>query len=193
MFSFVGSRSLSSVFSNGVSSVLSSVACSASPVSVGCCVGLDSLVLRSVLGNVVPLSAVQCFSAFSQKGEGICRASAVQLVSEFARAGGTVTWLAGGALSLNIVPRLVLRTRAVVSSAPSGCAVFIDSPLSRGSLGAASFAVSKGIPVFLFACGFPRSAVPLLKGVPGKWVSSTLNNFPCLEWSNKQPRQKGFF
>jgi hypothetical protein len=68
--------------------------------------------------------------------------------------------------------RLAARTRAVVAAAAAGgpgsaLVVFLASPSSRGSLLACRLAVSFGLPVIVFPCGFPASALPSLGA--GSW------------------------
>ncbi len=67
--------------------------------------------------------------------------------------------------------RLVLRARALVAAAGS-LVLFVGPSFasggSRGSLGEARFAASRGLPVVVFPCGFPASSLPSLGA--GSWV-----------------------
>ncbi len=166
MFSLVGSRNLSFDYADDVVDILRHCG----RVSVGCCSGADFFVLSAALSGIVPVSHVSCFAAFSSSGAGSCRVSAVSAVRAFASAGGRVSWLAGGSLSIPIAARLSMRTRAVVSAGSSGCVAFLSSPSSVGSVAALRFAVSLGFPALAVPCGFPASDLPLL-GV-GSWVVS---------------------
>lgn len=161
---FAGSRALPASFAPLVRSVVASVVGSGRLVSVGCCAGLDSLVLSSA-----PVAAVRCFAAFGVGGVGACALSAVPVVSAFAAAGGSVVWWAGGGAASPLRARLAARSAAVVGAASVSCVVFFGSPASRGSLLAASLAVGRGLPVFAFACGFSGSLLPSLGA--GSWVA----------------------
>lgn len=154
VFAVAGGRSLSSQFAPLVSSVCSSLVASGASLSVGCAVGCDSLVLSAAVSGAFPVSAVRCFAAFSASGRGVLGTSAWSAVSSFAAAGGSVAWASPGLLSLPVPARLASRTSLVVSAASAGCVVFFSAPSSRGSALAASLAVSRGLPVFAFACGF---------------------------------------
>lgn len=161
---FAGSRSLGAAFAPLVSSAVASVLRSGRSVSVGCCVGLDALVLSSV-----PVGSALCFAAFGAGGVGSCSLSAVGAVSAFAAAGGSVSFWAGGGSSVALPVRLSARTGAVVGAASVSCVVFFSSPSSVGSLLACRLAVGRGLPVFAFPCGFAGSALPSLGS--GSWVA----------------------
>lgn len=157
-----GSRSLSA--SSLVSRVCVSLVRSGRSLAVGCAAGVDSSVLSWALSAGF-VSSVACFAAFGPGGDSAAGAvSAVGLVSRFCSAGGPVSWWAGGGVSVPVRARLASRSRAAVSVA-SAAVFFVASPSSRGSLGAARVAASRGLPVVVFPVGFPGSALPLL--VPG--------------------------
>lgn len=164
---FAGSRALPAGFAPLVARVACAVVASGSRVAVGCCVGVDSVVLSSV-----PSWSVRCFAAFASCGSGACSLSAVSLVSALPSRGGSVSWLAGGSLAVPLPARLASRTRVVVGSASVCAVVFFASPSSRGSLLAARAAVSRGLPVFAFACGFCPSLLPSLGD--GDWSVSPI-------------------
>jgi hypothetical protein len=177
---FAGSRSLPMGFAPLVASVAARVVASGSSVAVGCCVGVDAVVLSSV-----PASSVQCFAAFASSGAGSCSLSSVAPVRALPKRGGSVSWLAGGVLSAPLPVRLAARTRAVVAAASVCAVVFFASPASRGSLLAAGAAVRRGLPVFAFACGFPASLLPVL-GV-GSWVAVSVGVFSGgFSWESHQ-------
>ena len=166
-----GSRSLSSDFAPLVNSVVRSVVASGRSVVVGCCVGADALALSALTALAPPLrSGSRCLCAFGAGGAGSCSLSAVSAVAAWSAAGGSVSWLAGGAASVPLPVRLSARTRAVVGAASVSVVVFFASPNSRGSFLAASLAVRRGLPVFAFACGFCPSLLPSLG--TGSWVSA---------------------
>ena len=164
-----GSRSLPP---GGGSALVGRVACELLAggclLAVGCCVGADASLLAFALA--VPgsrLGRVRCLCAFGRAGVGAGPVSAVAAVSAFAAGGGSVSWWAGGPASVPLSARLAARTQAVVSSASAGLVVFLAEPGSRGSLLAASRAVSRGLPVVAFPL-FPATRLPLL-GI-GAWV-----------------------
>lgn len=161
---FAGSRSLPSAFAPLVASVVGSVVRSGRSVSVGCCIGVDQVVL-----SCVPTNSVRCFAAFGAGGVGACSLSAVSAVSDLAAAGGSVSWWSGGGSSVALPVRLSFRTHAVINAATVSALVFFTSPWSAGSVLACHLAVGRGLPVFAFPCGFPGFALPLL-GL-GAWVA----------------------
>jgi hypothetical protein len=164
---FAGSRSLGAAFAPLVRSAVLSVRRSGRSVAVGCCVGLDALVLSSLAPQAGSSSV--CFAAFAVGGVGACSLSAVGQVAAFSSVGGAVSYWAGGGASVALPVRLAARSVAVVGAASVSCVVFFASPASRGSLFVASLAVGRGLPVFAFACGFCPSLLPL-PGV-GSWVA----------------------
>ena len=168
MVAFAGSRALPAGFAPLVARVASRVVASGRFVAVGCCVGVDSVVLSSV-----PSWAVRCFAAFAACGSGACSLSAVPLVAALPSRGGSVSWLAGGSLAVPLPARLSARTRAVVGSASVCAVVFFASPSSRGSFLAARAAVARGLPVFAFACGFDSELLPSLGD--GDWSASPIS------------------
>jgi hypothetical protein len=92
----------------------------------------------------------------------------VAAVAAHVAAGGSVVWLAGGPLSVALPARLSARTAACVSAASAGLVAFFASPVSRGSLLAASLAAGRSLPVFAFPVGFCGSLLPSLGA--GSWV-----------------------
>ena len=177
---FAGSRSLPAVFEPLVARVAGGVVASGRAVAVGCCVGVDAVVLQFVRS-----SSVRCFAAFGVGGVGACSLSAVSLVSALPSRGGSVSWLAGGSLAVPLPARLASRSRAVVRAASTCAVVFFASPSSRGSFLAARSAVARGLPVFAFACGFCPSLLPSL-GAGGSWSASPISGglfASGFEWS----------
>lgn len=168
-----GSRSLSSSYSDLIDNVVKSIITSGAHISVGCCVGCDDVVIWSILngpaGANVPLSSIRCFAAFDESGDGSCSLTARSTVFILSNAiPGSVSWLAGGPLSVPLRGRLAKRTKTVIDSA-SACVVFFDSADSVGTLGAARTALSRGLPVIAFACGLQANSLPSLGA--GSWVS----------------------
>ncbi len=162
-----GSRNLSASGSALVVQITSDIAASGSSFVVGCCSGADAALLSAVPGSIPP-SMVRCFSAFGSSGAGAVPSSAVDQVFKFFRSGGSVEWLAGGALSVRPWVRLANRTKQVINSANAGLLVFFSSPRSRGSFLACRCAVSRSIPVVAFPIGFSGSELPILGS--GNWV-----------------------
>ena len=146
-------------------------------VSVGCAVGTDEAAMSAASGYRP--SRCLAFAAFGPpspswvapqgrySAPGSCAVSAVSGVASHARAGGPVIWWAGGGPSVPVSARLSRRTGAVVGAATSAAVLFFGSPLSRGTGLAGRLAVSRGLPVFAFAVGFPASSLPLLGA--GAW------------------------
>ena len=115
---FAGSRGLSYNYLPLVCSVVGSVIRSGRSVAVGCCVGLDEMVLTN-------LETGLCLSAFGSNGAGSCSLSASTAVFEFAGRGGSVNYWAGGHGDLKA--RLSSRTQAVINCADVSVVVFLAS------------------------------------------------------------------
>lgn len=136
--SFSGSRSLSARFAPLVSRVIRSLADSGvSSCTVGCARGLDALVRAECARVGFP---VQVFSA-----------------AEFA-----------ARLRIPFSSALQVRSNAAVDAVcPDGALVaFFAQAQSIGTLRTCQHAVSRGLPVFAFRCGF--FVLPLLGS--GSWV-----------------------
>jgi len=176
---FGGSRSLGS--SPVVSRVVAAVLTSGASVSVGCCAGADALVVSSLLRSS-SFSQARVFAAFASSGAGACSLSSVASVQAFASAGGSVSWLAGGPLSVPLAARLLRRSLAALA----GCSAAVFFAPGSGSLAVAGAAVQAGVPVFVLAssvAGLPVFSFPptLPRGCPGSWVPSRFLGFAC--WS----------
>jgi len=176
-----GSRNFSANGSAFVIQITSDLAASGYSFVVGCCSGADAALLSAVPGSIPP-SMVRCFSAFGSSRAGAVPSSAVDQVFKFSRSGGSVEWLAGGALSVLPWVRLANRTKQVINAANAGLLVFFSSPRSRGSLLACRCAVSRGLPVHAFPIGFSASELPVLGA--GYWLKSMEENGYL--WVNKQ-------
>ena len=172
---FAGSRSLSSC--PLVVSAVSRVVAAGRGVAVGCASGVDSLVLARA--GSLPC-ALSVFAVGSSSGAGFWRCSApFGLLSSLSwRPGCSVSWLAGGPLSLPLSVRLASRSRALVSSLPvvpgSALVVFFGSSASPGSLLSARWAASRGLPVL--ACAASPFAFPALSPA-GFWVPAAASGF----------------
>lgn len=178
---FGGSRALSASFAPLVASVVSAAVASGAGVRVGCAAGADRLVLSSALRAPGGVRSLSVFAVGAASGAGFWSGSApVSLLRAAVSVGASVSWLAGGALSVPLRARLFGRSVACVSGA--GAAVFfLASPSSAGSLAVAGAAVGGGVPVFAFSCGFSGAPCPP-RGCAGAWSPSSFLGFPCWVW-----------
>jgi len=177
---FGGSRSLSPAWGALVSSVVSAVLSSGGSVAAGCAAGADQLAVSSVLAQgAAPRLALFCVGAAS--GAGFWSGSApLSLLRAAAGAGSAVAWCAGGGPALPFRARLLRRSLAALAGC-SAAVFFLASPSSPGSLRVAAAAALRGLPVFVFPCGF-SGAPALLAGCAGAWIPSVFCGFPCLAW-----------
>lgn len=159
-----GSRSLSASGCAKVVEVTAGLLASGCSLVVGCCVGADETVLSACSAGL-PVSVL---AAFGPGGEGAGPASAVGPVRAFARAGGPVTWWAGGRAAVPLRVRLAARTQAVACGGSGGLVAFFGSAVSRGTVLACRVAVGRGAPVAAFPLGFAGEELPALG--PGAWV-----------------------
>jgi len=165
LVAFVGSRSLGSSWSALVLACVRSVLGAGRGVAVGCAVGADSLAVAAV-GACGAWSSLSLFAVGGPRFGGFWSGSSLAAVRA-AAAAGRVRWWAGGGARVPLRRRLAARSAACVRSA-SACVGFLASPASVGSLRSLRLAASLGLPVVVFACGFPASALPLLGA--GSWV-----------------------
>lgn len=183
---FGGSRALPEQFSPFVAQVVGAWLRSspAARVAVGCARGADEFALRACSASP---SRLAVFAAFSSSGAGSWSGSSVPAVALAARSGASVSWLAGGSLSVPLFARLLRRSLAALAVSSVAC-FFLASPSSSGSLRVAAAAARSGLPVFAFACGFSGSPAPLA-GLAGAWVPGSFCGFPCWSWSpaSRQP------
>ncbi len=159
-----GSRSLPVSGRARVAEVAAGLLESGCSLVVGCCVGADEAVLSACSAD----SPVSVLAAFGPGGEGAGPASAVGSVLAFARAGGAVSWWAGGGPAVPLRVRLAARTQAVVRAGSGGLVAFFGSAASRGTLLACRVAAGRGAPVVAFPLGSPGEGLPALG--PGAWV-----------------------
>lgn len=143
---------------------------------VGCALGADASVLSGFLAEGGVLGRV-----FAASGP----VELPRVVRAVGSSGFPVSWWAGGGSRVPVSLRLAVRSRVCVSGASAALFV-LGSPVSRGSVGAARFAVSVGVPVWVSPVGFPLSLVPPLS-VGGSWVfcaaSSALFGAAFFRWS----------
>lgn len=165
VYAVAGSRSLPFSSSSLVSDVCHSAISAGSSLVAGCCIGADQYVIDSC-----PADNLRVFCAFDSSGAGACSRSAVSSVQSFVSRGGSVSWLAGGSLSVPLIARLSRRTVAVVSHANAGVLLFVNN----GSLGSGSSlvirtALSRGLRCFVFG---GDSVIP-------NSIATSIGGFPC--------------
>ncbi len=152
-------------------------------VHVGCSTGADQTVLSHCL-NSSAFSQVKAFAAFaapvpspSLSGllfPGSCGVSNIKGIQAFALAGGSVSWLAGGSLSLPLAARLIRRSIAAFQ----GCESAVFFAPGAGSLAVAAHAIKAGLSVYSFS----QSAPAPIAGSNGIWCISWLHGLQCWQW-----------
>lgn len=195
---FGGSRNLSQVHAGLVAHVVSQACAQGHAVHVGCSAGADQYTINAG----VPLAfgefgnPFRVFAVGSAGGKGFWRLSALPAV-RMAQAhsaghlGGnkgssvSVSWLAGGALSMPLKARLIKRSMAALAGC-SQAVFFLAQAQSKGSLTVAANAAAQGAAVFVFCCGFSGPPAPL-KGQSGLWVRGSISDRSCWAW---HPAQK---
>jgi len=194
--SFGGSRSLPDRFAPFVARVVAAWVASGGFVSVGCAVGADAAVVSAFLSS--PLSPVAlrvfCVGGPGPSGSlsGFWSGSALSVLSSlWSFFPSALRFWAGGPVSVPLRARLVRRSAAALVGA-SSAVFFLASPSSPGSLRVAALAASRGVPVFVFPCGFSGAPAPLA-GCVGRWVSASFCGFPCLAWSSSPAGQLALF
>jgi hypothetical protein len=131
-------------------------------VHVGCSAGADHAVVLALGGGSCQ---AQVFAAFAASGAGAWSGSAVVAVQRFARLGGSVSWLAGGALSVPLAGRLISRSLAALA----GCSAAVFFQPGPGSLAVARAALRAGLPVLVWAGYGPAPVLPV-PAVPVSWL-----------------------
>jgi hypothetical protein len=174
---FGGSRSLAP--SPLLVQVVAAVLASGESVHVGCSAGADAQVIACALRSS-SFRQARAFAAFAPSGAGACSLSAVPVVQAAARAGVSVSWLAGGPLAVPLAARLIRRSLA----AAAGCSAAVFFMPGAGSLSVAS-RLPASMPVFAF--GPVPAAIP---GKAGGWVVSSFHALPCWQF---QPAQQALF
>lgn len=171
VYAIAGSRSLPPSAAPLVGRVAAAAAASGASLVVGCCVGADAFAVGAALAGSVAPSSLRVLCAFAPGGAGAGGRSAVGAVSAFAARGGSVSWLAGGPLSVPLPARLARRSAAVVGAASAGVLLFLSpAPVGSGSSLVLRCAASRGLPCFVFG------------GPPALPVASrpaSLGGFPC--------------
>lgn len=179
-----GSRSISQAQADLVRSQTLALIDAGYSIRVGCAVGTDAAVI-----DAIPIGMAGCCHVFAVCGPvsppwpapqgrytapGAWSGTALPSLARHSQAGGPVTWFAGGQPSVQLVPRLAARTRAMVKGATAGCLVFFSSPGSKGSALCARSAAARGLPVFAVPMGFPGFSLPSLGN--GSWSRFTVES-----------------
>lgn len=172
---FGGSRSLPAAFFGLVRQVVQAVQAAGALVHVGCAAGADQAVCQSASP-----AGLRVFAQFSPSGQGSFSGSAVRAVRQAAAAGVSVSWLAGGPLSLPLCARLARRSLAALSGC-SASVFFLATPGSHGSLSVAAHAAAAGQQVVAFSCGFSGPPVAL-SGQAGSWQPAQFAGLSCWQW-----------
>ena len=132
-----GSRKLKP--SAALKQVVKSILAGGNQITVGCATGADQQVIEACQSSI---SQCHVHAAFSENGNGSHSGSAVATVQAFCRAGGRVSWLAGGSLAVPLVARLMSRSLAGLRSANR--AIFFEP--GAGSLKVARAALKMSLP-----------------------------------------------
>ncbi len=171
----VGSRSVAFECTGAlVSSVLQSLSPSVS-LAVGCCVGIDSKVIRHC---VKTNREFKVFAAFGPNGLGSVSLSAVSVVQAVARWEGRVSFWAGGGASVPVKARLARRSQAVVAAGKDGLIAFV-STYEGHSFKLACQAAKEGKQVLLVPLG-PECVPKSTKGTD----FTEIENIPFLAFSS---------
>ena len=195
---FCGSRSLGAGSCGDlVSAVVRSVVRAGRSVSVGCAVGGDELVLRSV---VAAGGSARVFAVGEPSGRGFWSRSFLRgessvrrlLAGAPASASVSVSWAAGGPVSGRLSGRLLRRSLRSVwwsarSGAGAGLVAFVSGGFrsSPGSWRSVRFAVRLGLPVVVFPVGCDVSCFPVsfFCGAPaGRWVRAGASGVWASGW-----------
>lgn len=149
---------------------------SAHTVHIGCATGADQAAV--LLGS----GRFRVFTAFASSGLGSFRGSAVSAVQAFASLGGSVSWLAGGPLSVPLVARLMARSLAALR----GCSAAVFFAPGVGSLKVARAALRAGIPVLVSCVGLSAAPVLAVPSVLASWLGQSF-------WLFAPPAQAALF
>jgi len=152
-------------------------------VSVGCCVGVDEVVL-----SLCRPSQLNVYTIFDRSGAGAWSGSAVGAVNQACGRGASVVW---GSARGQMRKKLPARTRAVVSSADVGLIAFFCRVNSSGTMLAVNTAIARGLQI-IAVCA-PSVAPPIVRG-HYEWFPCSfadlppvlLKNWRCYHLTNKQ-------
>ena len=145
-------------------------------VHVGCCTGIDELVMQFYTPAFLHI-----YTIFDRSGDGRGPHSAVDSVLKLSDEGADVKWKAGGQITAgSYVTRLVTRTRAVAKAGRNGVLAVWCQPESRGTLRAAREAASFRHIVWGYNLG--GTGPPPKLGIPGDWRSLETPWQPLWKW-----------
>lgn len=177
-----GSRALSPLGVVSVRVLARRLLLAGASVRVGCAAGADLLFLDA-FASAGAAARLSVFAAGSSAGAGFLSPVSFPVLSAAAAAGASVSWLAGGPLSVPLRGRLAARSLAAVSGAFGGVWV-VSRPASRGSLVAGAALARAGGVVLFLPVGFAPAALAPLPGLAGAWVPAPLPSLPRLvRWS----------
>lgn len=172
-----GSRKLKQ--SAALKQVVKSILAGGNQITVGCATGADQQVIEACQSSI---SQCHVHAAFSENGNGSHSGSAVATVQAFCRAGGRVSWLAGGSLAVPLVARLMSRSLAGLRSANR--AIFFEP--GAGSLKVARAALKMSLPVTIICSAM--STPPIL---PAAATKITRSGITC--WHYQPATQANLF
>jgi hypothetical protein len=152
-------------------------------VSVGCCVGVDEVVL-----SLCRPSQLNVYTIFDRSGAGAWSGSAVGAVNQACGRGASVVW---GSARGQMRKKLPARTRAVVNSADIGLVAFFSKVASAGTMLAVNTAIARGLQV-IAVCA-PDISPPVVCG-DHVWFPCSfsdlnptlLRGWECYHLTNKQ-------
>jgi hypothetical protein len=173
-FALGGSRHLAP--SPIITEVVGAILDSGTNIHTGCCTGADQHVIATTCRRAPERLSI--FTAFSPAQAGGWQYSAFQQVAAAASSGASISYLAGGPLSLPLAARLIRRSCASFA----GCSALILFSPGAGSLAVAAIAHSAGIPCLAFSTGTPGK----IPGHSGHWDAGRIVAMPCWHW---QPAQ----
>ncbi|OGR96314.1 MAG: hypothetical protein A2V88_05035 [Elusimicrobia bacterium RBG_16_66_12] len=197
---FCGPRSLGPAGCAWVASAARAVVVGGSVVAAGCAVGADAAAVSGALSAPGGSARLRVFAVGSASGFGFPRAGyPAAVAAAFVARAASVSWLAGGVLSVPLPARLAARSLAFVRflAASGGALVVAASSLpsrpfgpgpfpscGSGSWSSAAAAVLAGVPVFVAPFGVSPAAFPALPG-GGAWVAvpGGLWGLPASRWA----------
>jgi hypothetical protein len=173
-FALGGSRHLAP--SPIITQVVGAILAGGARIHTGCCTGADQHIIVAASG-IAP-ARLSIFTAFSPAQAGGWQFSAFQQVAAAASSGASISYLAGGPLSLPLAARLIRRSCAAFA----GCSALILFSPGHGSLAVAAHALVAGMPIFAFSTSAPGQ----IPGHSGHWGAGRIVAMPCWHW---QPAQ----
>ena len=150
-------------------------------VHVGCATGADQACVASLPASQA-IASLRVFAAFAPGGSGSFGGSAVAAIQLAALQGASVSWLAGGPLSVPLVARLMARSLAALA----GCSAAVFFAPGVGSLKVARHALQAGIPVLVACAGMSAAPVLAVAPVAVSWLGQSF-------WLFAPPAQGALF